>query len=177
MLPWKLVPEKKVPDPRTRVYHSLMHVETWNPGKTVPGKNGPLEKWSRIKMVPGKVVPGKMVLGKDDAQKIGPRRNGPRKIGPRETHKRKIVGWASSIVVCVCVCVECWDVINLSKPKTWQQTQNSVTNPKLGNKKSWGERRASWCVSVVVCERRGGMFGCDQSMKTQNSTTNLPGLL
>ena len=49
------------------------------------------------------------------------------------------------------------------------KTRNSTTNPKLGNKKSWGERRASWCV----CR----MFGCDQSMKTRNSTTNLPGLL
>ena len=44
------------------------------------------------------------------------------------------------------------------------------TNPKLANKpksrkkKSWGERQASWCV--------WGMLGCDQSMKTQNSTTN-----
>ena len=32
-------------------------------------------------------------------------------------------------------------------PENWQ------TNLKFGNKKSWGERRASWCV----CE----MFGCD----------------
>ena len=40
---------------------------------------------------------------------------------------------------------------------------------KLRNEKSWIGRRASWCVC--------GMFGCDQSMKTQNSTTNLPGLL
>ena len=40
---------------------------------------------------------------------------------------------------------------------------------KLRNKKSWGKCRASWCVC--------GMFRCDQSMKTQNSTTNLPGLL
>ena len=38
-----------------------------------------------------------------------------------KTQKQKIVGWALSIVVCVCV--EC------SK-----QTQNSTTNPKLGNK-------------------------------------------
>ena len=44
------------------------------------------------------------------------------------------------------------------------KTQNSTTNPKLGNKKSWSECRASWCVC--------GIFGCDQSMKTQNSTTN-----
>ena len=40
------------------------------------------------------------------------------------------------------VCVECSDVTNLWKPKTRQQTQNSETNPKLGEKKSWGERRA-----------------------------------
>ena len=35
---------------------------------------------------------------------------------------------------------------------------------ELRNEKSWGGRRASWCVC--------GMLGCDQSMKTQNSTTN-----
>ena len=35
---------------------------------------------------------------------------------------------------------------------------------KLRNEKSWGGRRASWCVC--------GMLGCDQSMKTQNSETN-----
>ena len=35
---------------------------------------------------------------------------------------------------------------------------------KLRNEKSWGRRRASWCVC--------GMLGCDQSTKTQNSTTN-----
>ena len=35
---------------------------------------------------------------------------------------------------------------------------------KVRNEKSWGERRASW----YVC----GMFWCNQSMKTQNSTTN-----
>ena len=35
---------------------------------------------------------------------------------------------------------------------------------KLRNEKSWGGHRASWCVC--------GMFGCDQSMKIQNSTTN-----
>ena len=79
------------------------------PGKMVPGKNGPRKNCSR-KMVLGKMVPEK---------------NGPRKIGPRQTQKRKIVGWASSIVVCVCV--ECWDVINLRKPKTLQQTQNTET--------------------------------------------------
>ena len=75
-------------------------------------------------MVAGKLVPGKN--------------------GPRKTQKQKIVGWASSIVVCP----ECWDVIDLWKPKTQQQTQNSETNPKLGNKKLWGECRASWCVCV-----------------------------
>ena len=35
---------------------------------------------------------------------------------------------------------------------------------KLRNEKSWVGRRASWCV----CE----IFGCDKSMKIQNSTTN-----
>ena len=42
---------------------------------------------------------------------------------------------------------------------------------KVRNEKSWGERLALWCV--CVCR----ILGCDQSMKTQNSTTNVPGLL
>ena len=66
-------------------------------------------------MVPGKIVP----------EKNGPRKIGPRKNGPRETQKQKIVGWASTIVVCVCVCVECSGVTNLWKAKTRKQTQNS----------------------------------------------------
>ena len=61
--------------------------EKWSPGEMVP------EKWSSGKMVPGKMAQRKMVLGK----------NGPRKIGPENW---KIVGWAASIVVCVCV----WNV-------------------------------------------------------------------
>ena len=157
----------------------------WIPEKWSP-KNGPWEKWSSEKWSPRKMVPRKMASGKNGPRKNGPcekwssekwsptkkvprkmdpGKNGPRKIGPRGTQRRKIVGWASSIVVCV----ECWDVINLWKPTTRQQTQNSETNPKHRNENSWGELRVSWCVCW--------MFGCDQSMKTQNSTTNLPGLL
>ena len=98
------------------------------------------EKWSLEKWFPRKMVSGKMA---------------PDKNGPRETQKRKIVGWASSIVVCMCGMLGCDQSM---------KTQDSETNLKHGNKKSWGERRASWCVC--------GMFGCDQSMKTQNSTTN-----
>ena len=126
-----------------------------NPGKMVP------EKWSPEKTNPGKTVPEK-----NGPRKNGPRKNGPRKIGPPETQKRKIVGWASTIVVCVCGMFGC-DQSMETQHST--QTQNSEINPKLGNKKWWGERRASW----RVC----GIFGSDQSMKTQNSTTNHPGLL
>ena len=111
--------------------------EKWSPRKMVPEKNDPQKNGPPGKMATGKMIPGK---------------NGPRKIGPRETQKRKIVRWASSIVVCVCGMLAC----NQS-----MKTQNSTTNPKLGNKKSRGERRASWCGC--------GMFRCDQSMKTQNS--------
>ena len=64
-------------------------------------------------MNPGKMVPGKMVLGK-----MVPGKMVPEKLVPG----------------------------------------------KLRNEKSWGGRRASWCVY--------GMLGCDRSMKTQNSTTN-----
>ena len=61
-------------------------------------------------------------------EKNGPRKNSPRKIGPRKNgpgklRNKKILGRASNIVVCV----ECWDMINLCKPNTRQQTQNSDT--------------------------------------------------
>ena len=63
-------------------------------------------------------------------KKNGPRKNGPRKIGPRETQKQKIVGWASSIVVCEWN-VGMWSIYENpkldNKPKTWKQTQNSET--------------------------------------------------
>ena len=39
---------------------------------------------------------------------------------------------------------------------------------KLRNKKSWGERRASWCVC--------GMMEFDQFMKTQNLETKNRGV-
>ena len=129
----------------------------------------------------GKNGPWKMIPGKNGLRKNGPRKNGPREKwslenwspekwspenwspGNQETKNRGVGVEHRG------VCVECWDVVNLEIPKTRQRTQNSETKPKYDNKKSWGECRASWCVC--------GMFGCDQSMKTQNSTTNLPGLL
>ena len=49
------------------------------------------------------MVPGKMVR----------ERNGPRKI-----QKRKIVGWASSIVVCVCGMLGCDQSIKTQNSKT-----------------------------------------------------------
>ena len=56
----------------------------------------------------------------------------PGKNGPRETQKRKIVGWASSIVVCVCVWnVDMWSIYENpkldNKHKTRKQTQNTET--------------------------------------------------
>ena len=116
----KLTPRKVMPsvwwDGKGIVYHELLEP---NPGKMVPGKMVPrekwsLEKWSSRKMVPGKMVPGKLLSGKLGTEK----------------------SWG----------VECWNVINLWKPKIRQETQNS------------------WCVC--------GIFRCDQSMKTQNSETN-----
>ena len=53
---------------------------------------------------------------------------------------------------------------------------NYVRRPRIPEKKSpekwspeksWGERRAGWCAYVYA------KLGCDQSVKTQNSTTNL----
>ena len=101
----------------------------------VPGKNGLREKWFPGKMVPGKLVPGKNGPRKISPRKNGPQKDGPRKIcpqknGPRETQKRKIVGWASSIMVCVWN-VGMWSIyVNPkldNKPKTWRQTQNAET--------------------------------------------------
>ena len=40
-------------------------------------------------------------------EKMVPEKNGPRKIGLRGTQKRKILGWASSIVWCVCGMLGC----------------------------------------------------------------------
>ena len=58
------------------------------------------------------------------------RKNSPRKIGPRETQKRKIVGSASRIVVCVWN-VGMWSIYENpklnNKPKTRKQTQNTET--------------------------------------------------
>ena len=94
-------------------------------------------------MVAGKKNPEKMVPGK-----TGPRKNGPRKIGPLTNGpgklRKKIVGWASSIVVCVCGML---GFINLWKPETWQQTQDSETN----NRGVSVEHRVCVCASVCVC--------------------------
>ena len=72
-------------------------------------------------MVPGKNGPRKIGPRKDDPQKNGLRKIGPRKNGPRETQKRKIVGWASNIVVCV------------SNVRMW----SFYENPKLDKNPSW----------------------------------------
>ena len=102
------------------------------------------------KMVPGKLAPGKMVLGKFVPGKLV-----PGKLRNEKSWGGRRASW--------CVWnVGIWSIYENpkldNKPKTRKQTQNMET------KKSWGERRASWCVC--------GMFGCDQSMKTDNSTTN-----
>ena len=66
---------------------------------------------------PGKMVPGKMVPEKNGPRKKGPRENVPRKIGPRKNGFR-------------------------------ENGPEKLVVAKLRNKKSWGERRASWCVCV-----------------------------
>ena len=157
--------------------------EKWSPGKMVPEKhgsrkNGPQEKWSpekwsSEKWSPRNMIPEKMVPGKNGPRKNGPQKNGPRKNGPQEkwspeywcpekwspgnsaTNNRRVGVEHRG------VCVECWDVINLWKPKTRnkhkprKQTQNSETK----NRGVSVEHR-----SVCVC----GMFGCDQSMWSIN---------
>ena len=143
------------------------------PGTIFPGspetrKNGPRETWSPEKWSPGKMVLEKMVPRKMVPEKRGPRKNGPQEKwspeywcpekwspGNSETKNRRVGVEHRG------VCVECWDVINLWKPKTRnkhkprKQTQNSETK----NRGVSVEHR-----SVCVC----GMFGCDQSMWSIN---------
>ena len=85
-------------------------------------------------MAPEKKSPWKMVLGKTVPEKKGPRKNGPREKWSPENWSRENLSpekWSPENSgtknrwvgfehrsVCVCVCVECWDVINLWKPKT-----------------------------------------------------------
>ena len=95
-------------------------------------------------MNPGKMVPGKIVPGKN---------------GPRETQKRKIVGWASSIVVCVWN-VGKWSIYENPQLEKWSSEKWSpgkmvpgkMVPGELRNEKSWGGRRASWCVGVECWE-------------------------
>ena len=70
----------------------------------VPEKNGPRKNDPR-KMVPGKLVPAKM----------NPEKMVPRKLDPGKLRNEKSWGVHRGM------CVECWDVINLCKPKTRQQ--------------------------------------------------------
>ena len=98
---------------RVNNFIDLCYIIDRNPGKMVPGKNGPRrkgssEKWSPRKMVPGKLVPGKMVSGK-----LVPGNSETKNRGLDVEHRR--------------VCMECWDVINLWKPKTRKRTQNTET--------------------------------------------------
>ena len=76
-----------------------------------------------------------------ESRKNGPREKWSPKNWSRKTQEQKIVGWASSIVVCVCEMLGC---------DQFMKTQNSTTNPKFGNEKSSGERQASCCVCVCV---------------------------
>ena len=72
------------------------------------------------------------------------RKNGPRKNGPRKNGPpRKMLP---------------------GKLVPGKMIPGKLVPGKLRNEKSWGGRRVSWCVC--------GMLGGDQSMKTQNPTTN-----
>ena len=69
-------------------------------------------------------------------------KNGPRKIGPRETQKRKIAGWASSIVGCV------WNV------GMWLIYENPKLDNKHKTRKQSQNRKqkiVGWALSIVVC--------------------------
>ena len=110
-----------------------------------------------------------MVTGKNDPRKIGPGKMVPGKLVPEKLEKspessknRKIVGWESSIVAC-------WDVINLWKPKTRQQTQKSEINPKHGNKpKTRKQKIVGWASSIVVCVWNVRMWSIYENPKLDN---------
>ena len=125
------------------------------PGKMVPGKNGPREKWYPEKWSPENWSPENWSQENWSPEKWSPENWSPENS---ETKNRGVSVEQRG------VCVEFSDVIHLWKIKTRQQTQNSEMKNRGVNVEHRG---------VYVC----GMFGCDQSMKTQNSTTNLPGLL
>ena len=96
------------------------------PGDKNPRTNGLLEKWSREKIL-GQMVPGKIGPQKNGARKIGPRKIrplkiGPRKIGPQINGPPKIGSGTNG------------PRAEERSPENWSP------------EKSWGERRASWCV-------------------------------
>ena len=113
------------------------------------------EQWSSRKMVPGKMVLGKTVLGKMVPENWSPKKwspenwwnfgmwsiyENPKLDNKPKTRKRKIVEWASSIVVCMCVCV--WNV----------RMRSIYENPKLDNKHNTRKQTIVWWASsIVVC--------------------------
>ena len=111
-----------------------MEWSTWT-SKTVGRSDWPAELW--------RSRPGH----RKESRKNGPREKLVSGKMVRKTQKQKIVGWASSIVVCVCVCV-----CGMLGCDESTKTQNSTTNPTLGNEpKTQKQKIVRWASSFVVC--------------------------
>ena len=160
--------ESRKNGPREKSSSKKWSPEKWSPRKMFPGKMVPRKmvpgKLVPRKLVPGKMVPGKLVPGKLRNEKpwVGRRASwcvrgmvgckqsmktknsttNPKLGDKPETRNQKIVGWASSIVVCV------WNI------RMW----SIYENPKLDNKhktrkqsQSRKQKIVGWALSVVVC--------------------------
>ena len=111
----------------------------------IPGKLSP-EKWFPKKWSPENWSPKKKSLEKCPS-KIVLRQKNPGKMVPEKLRNEKSWG-GHRASWCVCGMLGCDQSM---KTQNSTQTQNSETNPKLGNKKSWGERASSIVVCVCVC--------------------------
>ena len=133
--------------PRTNGRREKWSSDKWSPRKMVSGKNGPRtngprEKWSPENWSPGNSKPKNRGEKSMKSMKTPNSTTNPKLGNKRETRKQKIVGWASSIVVCV-----------------WNVRMSSIyENPKLDNKhktrkqsQNRKQKIVGWALSIVVC--------------------------
>ena len=132
-------------------------LEKWSSEKWSP-KNGSRKKWSSEKWSPENWSPGNSET-KNRGVSVEHRgvcvecwhvinlwkpktRQNPKLGSKPETRKQKIVGWVSSIVVCVWN-VRMWSIYENPKLDNKHKTRKQSQNRK---QTSWGERWTSWCV-------------------------------
>ena len=138
--------------------------ENWSPEKWSPENWSP-EKWSPEKLSPENWSPENSetkicrvsveyrgvcvcvcgMLGFDQSVKTQNSETNPKLDNKPKTHKQKIVGWASSIVVCVWN-VRLWSIYEnpkLDKKPSWTRFLGFYSLAHVG---SWGERQTSFCV-------------------------------